>query len=98
MTGTGFTVAVGFSILTVLLLSFLTVTWTARYREYRTPLMLGLVLFCVVLLAENLAAVVFYFSSQELFYVDDPAIELVTAVKRGLQFLAVLVFTYVTVR
>jgi hypothetical protein len=56
----GFTVAAVLSALTVALLLVLTV-WGHTYRPMRTPLALGLVLFAVVLLAEN--SVVLYFTS-----------------------------------
>lgn len=95
---TGFAVATGLSILTAGLLVVLTWTWTSHYREFRTPLALGLVLFCLVLLVENSAALYFYFIADEMFYVDEPTIANIIAVKRALEFIAVAAFTYVSLR
>lgn len=93
---TGITIAAGFSAGTVLLLLVLGGTWIQSYRTYRTPLVLGLVAFCIVLFVENLIALYFYFISMEDLYVSDPEIATLVAVMRGLQFLGVAFFTYVT--
>jgi hypothetical protein len=94
----GFTLGAGFSILTVCLLLVLTYTWGTHYLEFRTPLALGLVLFCLVLLVENSAALYFYFIADEMFYVDEPTIGTIIAIKRALEFVAVSAFTYVSLR
>lgn len=52
----GFIVAATLSTLTVVLLVVLSVSWGRTYLEVRMPLALGLVLFCLVLLVENSAA------------------------------------------
>lgn len=95
---TGFTIAAGFSVLTVCLLLVLTYTWGHHYLSFRTPLALGLVLFCLVLLVENSAALYFYFVADEMFYVDEPTIGNIIALKRALEFIAVAAFTYVSLR
>jgi len=93
---TGFAIAAGFSAVTVVLLLVLTAVWMRNYREFRTPLVLGLVLFCLLLLVENTASLYFYFVADEMFYVDEPTIGTLIAVLRGLELVAVAVFTYVT--
>lgn len=95
---TGFTIAAGLSALTIVLLLVLTATWIRTYRELRTPLVLGLVVFCVFLLVENSVALYFHFIAEEMFYVDEPAIGRAVVLLRGLQLLAVAVFTYVSLR
>jgi hypothetical protein len=95
---TGFAIATGLSIFTAGLLVVLTWTWANHYREFRTPLALGLVLFCLVLLVENSAALYFYFIAEEMFYVDEPTIGNIIAIKRALEFTAVAAFTYVSLR
>jgi hypothetical protein len=94
----GFIVAAALSALTVVLLVVLSASWGRTYLELRTPLALGLVLFCLVLLVENSAALYFYFVADARYYVDEPLIGNLIAVLRGLQLLAVGAFTYVTVR
>lgn len=91
-------IAMGLSALTVVLLSILTVSWVQTYRDVPTPLALGLVGFCLVLLVENVVALYFYLFSMEMLYAGDPEIATLVALMRGLEFLAVAVFTYVTVR
>lgn len=46
----------------LLLLGLLTV-WTRNYREIRAPLTLGSIVFGVLLLAENVVALYFYFTA-----------------------------------
>ena len=95
---TGFTVAATLSALTVVLLVVLSVDWGRTYLELRTPLALGLVVFSLVLLVENSAALYFYLLADARYYVDEPLIGNLVAVLRGLQLLAVGAFTYVTIR
>lgn len=95
---TGFTIAAGLSALTAALLVILTATWLRSYQRLQTPLALGLVLFCLLLLAENSVALYFYFVAEEMYYVDEPTIERLAVVLRGLQFAGVAVFTYVSLR
>ena len=95
---TEFTIAGGMSVLTVALLVVLTWTWLRTYRKLRTPLMLGLVLFCVLLLVENVVSLYFFFLSEEMFYVADGSIKRFVLLKHGLQLFAVAVFTYVSIR
>lgn len=89
-------IAAGLSVLTVLLLVVLSGIWLRSYREFRTPLALGLLAFCLVLLAENLVALYFYFFTMERLFVNDPAIGGLVVVMRALQFVAVAAFTYVS--
>jgi hypothetical protein len=88
--------AAGLSVLTVVVLLVLASTWLRSYRQFQTPLALGLLAFCLVLLAENLVALYFYFFTMERLFVDDPAIGTLVVVMRALQFVAVAVFTYVS--
>lgn len=89
-------IAMGLSALTIVLLIVLTWQWLGTYRAVKTPLALGLVAFCLVLLVENSVALYFYVFSMEMLYVDDPTIGTLVAVMCGLELLAVAVFTYVT--
>ena len=91
------TVASALAGLNILLLSALLAVWGRNYREFRTPLTLGLVLFAVVLLAENLVAIGFFFSSAML-YAAAPASQVTVLVMRGLQFVALAALTYVSMR
>lgn len=94
----GFAVAAALSALTLVLLLALTVTWGRTYLGLRTPLALGLVLFCLVLLVENSAALYFHFVADARYYIDEPFIGRLVALLRGLQLLAVGAFSYVSLR
>jgi hypothetical protein len=91
------TVAAGFSVLNVLLLGALVAVWLRNYRQFRTPLTLGLVAFGVVLLVENLVALSFYFS-MGMLYAGSGTAQLAVLGMRALQFLAVLAITYVSMK
>jgi hypothetical protein len=94
----GFAIAAALSAVTVVVLLVVSVTWGRTYLELRTPLALGLVLFSLVLLVENSAALYFYFVADARYYVDEPTIGSLIAVLRGLQLLAVGAFAYVSLR
>ena len=83
--------------LNVALLAVLTAVWLRNYRTFRTPMVLGLLAFAAVLLFENLLALYFFFDMRML-YAADPSVHLAVAVLRGLQFVALLFFTAVTLR
>lgn len=90
-------VASAFSAINALLLATLTTVWVRNYRTFQTPLTLGLVAFAVVMLAENATALYFFFSSNML-YTMDPGIHQIVAVLRGLQFVALVFLTWVTLK
>lgn len=71
--------------------------WLRNYRRFRTPLVLGLLAFAVVLLAENLLAL-FYFFDMRMLYAADPTVHEAVAVLRALQFVALVLLTYVTLK
>lgn len=81
----------------VVLLLALTVVWLRNYRAFRTPLLLGLVAFGLVLLIEN-AVAIYYFFSMHMLFTSDPTVQTVVAVLRGLQFVALAFLTYVTMK
>jgi hypothetical protein len=81
----------------VLLLLALTGVWLRNYRTFRTPLVLGLVAFGVVMLAENALAVYFFLTMQSL-YSGDPHVQQAVLVLRALQLLALGFLTYVTMQ
>ncbi|WP_433624077.1 hypothetical protein [Halomicrococcus sp. NG-SE-24] len=81
----------------VLLLLALTLVWLRNYRTFRTPLAFGLLAFGGVLLVENALAIYFFFSMRMLFS-PDPTVQTVVAVLRGLQFVALGLLTYVTMK
>jgi hypothetical protein len=91
-------IAAAMSALSLVLLGVLAAVWIREYRSVRTPLILGMVAFILVLLVENSVALYFYFVTMENLYVDDPFVKTLIAVLRTLQFVALLLFTYVSVR
>ena len=90
-------VASALSAVNVLLLAALGAVWLRNYRKFRTPMVLGLLAFAVVLLVENLTALYFFFDMRMLFAAD-PGVHLAVAVLRALEFVALAFLTYVTMR
>ncbi|MFB6122225.1 MAG: hypothetical protein ABEJ78_02040 [Haloferacaceae archaeon] len=91
------TAASALSAVTVILLVALVTVWLRNYRQFRTPLTLGLVAFGAVLLVENLVALSFYFS-MGMLYAGSETAQLAVLGMRALQFLAVLAITYVSMK
>jgi hypothetical protein len=81
----------------ILFLAALSGVWLNNYRTFRTPLVLGLVAFSVVMLLENALAVYFFFTMRSL-YSGDPTVQQAVLVLRGLQLVALGFLTYVTMR
>ena len=83
--------------LNVVLLLALIIVWARNYATFRTTLVLGLLAFAVVMLIENAAALYFFFSMRSL-YAMDPVVDQFVLLLRSLQFVAIAILTYVTVR
>ncbi|GAB3325583.1 MULTISPECIES: hypothetical protein [Haloplanus] len=90
-------IASALSGLNIALLAALLVVWWRNYRQFGTPLTLGLVAFAVVLAVENVVAIGFFFSSGML-YAADPTAQMAVLTMRALQFVALAFLTYVTLR
>lgn len=90
-------VATALSVVNIVLLAVLTIIWGRNYRTFRTPLLLGLLIFGGVLLVENVAAVYFFFS-MKMLYSADPGVDQAVTTLRALQSVALLSLTYVTTR
>lgn len=90
------TIAVGLSALTAILLCVVTAIWIDNYRTFKTPLALGLLAFCLVLLLENLVILYFYLFTEEMLFIDGSNVETLVVVMQVLEFLAVAIFTYVS--
>lgn len=71
--------------------------WLRNYRTFGTNFVLGLLAFGAVLLVENGIALFYFFSMQSL-YAADPGVQQVVMITRGVQFVAVLLLTYVTMK
>jgi hypothetical protein len=72
--------------------------WIRNYRTFRSTMILGLVGFAVVLLAENVAAVYFFFVMGSHLYAMSPLVAAVVTGLRALQFVALGFLTYATLR
>lgn len=94
---TNLLVASALSVVNIALLGALSIVWLRNYRQFRTPMLLGLVAFAVVLLIENLTALYFFFDMRMLFAAD-PRIHLAVVVLRALEFVALAFLTYVTLK
>ena len=94
---TEITIATALSGGNLLLLGMLTYVWLQNYRTFRTPLVLGLLLFSVVFMLENLVAVYFFFA-EEMLYGYDPIVHRTMVILRSLQFVALLSLVYVTLK
>jgi hypothetical protein len=95
--GTWIVVASALAAVNVVLLAVLTAVWLRNYRAFRSGLVAGLVAFGAVMVLENAVALYFFFSMQSL-YSGDPSVQGVVAILRGLQALALVFLTYVTVK
>ena len=91
------TIATAFSAGNLVLLGVLTYVWLQNYRAFRTTLVLGLLLFSLVFMLENLVVVYFFFA-EEMLYGYEPIVHQVMLALRGLQFLALLSLVYVTLK
>lgn len=91
------TIATAFSAGNLVLLAVLAYVWLQNYRTFRTTLVLGLLLFSVVFMLENLVVVYFFFA-EAMLYGYDRIVHQVMLALRGLQFLALLSLVYVTLK
>jgi len=89
--------ASGIAVVNILLLGLLTTVWVRNYRTFRTSLLLGLVAFGSVMLAENVVAIYFFFS-MKMLYSGDPTVQQAVLVLRGLQLVAIAFLTWVTMK
>ncbi|PSQ59958.1 hypothetical protein BRD18_02290 [Halobacteriales archaeon SW_7_71_33] len=71
--------------------------WVRNYRTFGSNLTLGLLAFGLVLLAENLMAVVFFFGMGTL-YGSNPLVGPAVLLLRALETVAVVFLTYVTMQ
>jgi len=94
---TAITVASALAGVNLLLLAALAIVWLRNYRTFRTPLILGLLAFAVAMAAENAVAIYFFFS-MGMLYSGDPGVQSAVVLLRGLQFLALLFLTWVTMQ
>ncbi|TKX87888.1 hypothetical protein EXE43_01020 [Halorubrum sp. SS5] len=93
---TGLAVLIG--IVNSALLAVLAAVWLRNYREFGSTLLLGLLGFCAVLLAENLISIGFFFSSMRTLYAMDPLVGRVVLGMSVLELLAVALLTYATLK
>jgi len=91
------TAAVGISAVNLVLLGVLSYIWTSNYRKFRSPHILGLVIFAVALAAENVAAIYFHFS-MGMLYASGPTAQRVVVLLRLLQLVALLALTWTTAK
>jgi hypothetical protein len=80
------------------LLAVLVVVWVRNYRQFRTPMVLGLLGFSTVLLIENLIAIYFFSSSMQSLYSMDPLAGQVVFGMRLLELLAIGFLSYATLQ
>jgi hypothetical protein len=91
------TAASALAAINVVLLLPLVVVWVRNYSTFRTTLVLGLLAFAVAMLVENAVALYFFFSMSS-FYGGDPAVQQAVLVLRGIQFVAIALLAYATLR
>jgi len=91
-------VAIVVTIVNSVLLAVLASVWLSNYRQFGTPMILGLVGFSAVLLVENLIALAFFLSSMRMLYSMDPLVGQVVLGMRLLELVAVSFLTYATLK
>ncbi len=89
------TSAVGLAVLNVLLLAVLLSVWLSNYRTFRSPMLLGLLLFAGLLAVENTVAIAGYLSTEMVYAGGKTAMYTIVAL-RALQFAALGFLTMVT--
>jgi len=87
--------AVALAAVNLVLLSVLIAVWLGNYRTFRSPMLLGLLLFAGVLAVENTVAIGAYLSTEMIYAGGKTAMYTLVAL-RGLQFLALGFLTVVT--
>jgi hypothetical protein len=90
-------IASGLAVVNILLLGLLTVVWVRNYRTFRSSLVLGLLAFALVMLAENVVAL-YYFFSMKMLYSGDPSVQQAVLVLRAMQVVALGFLTWVTTK
>ncbi|GAB3687203.1 hypothetical protein GCM10028857_20050 [Salinarchaeum chitinilyticum] len=90
-------VATFVSALNIAVLAALSAVWIRNYREFRTPLVLALVVFGLVLLAENGVAIYFFFS-MKMLYAADSTVQSAVAVLRAMQLVALAFLAWATLQ
>lgn len=91
------TIATAFSAGNLLLLGVLTYVWLQNYRQFRATMILGLLVFALVFMLENLVVVYFFFA-EAMLYGYDPIVQQVMLALRALQFLALVSLVFVTMK
>jgi hypothetical protein len=92
------TPAVALAVVNTGMLLALTAVWVRNYRTFGSTMALALVGFAAVLLAESVVAVYFFFDMGSHLYAMDPLAATVVTALRALQFLAIALLTYATMR
>lgn len=87
--------AVTLAAVNLVLLSALTAVWARNYRTFRSPMLLGLLLFAGVLAVENIVAIAAYLSTEMIYAGGKTAMYTLVGL-RGLQFVALAFLTVVT--
>lgn len=92
------TAAMGFAGVNSMLLLILVSVWVRNYRQFGSPMILGLLGFSSVLLIENLIALAFFFSSMQALYSMDPLAGQVVFAMRLLELVAISFLSYATLQ
>lgn len=92
------TAAMGVAGVNSVLLVVLVGIWVRNYRQFGSPMILGLLGFSSVLLVENLIALAFFFSSMQTLYSMDPLAGQVVFGMRLLELVAISFLTYATLQ
>lgn len=87
--------AVTLAAVNLLLLTVLITVWLRNYRAFRSPLLLGLLLFAGVLAVENIVAIAAYLSTEMVYAGGKTAMYAIVAL-RALHFVALAFLTAVT--
>lgn len=95
---TAITIAAAFSVLNLVLLAVLVGIWGKNYRKFRTPMVLGLVLFALVMIVENATAIYFVFFSMRMLYSMDSLVQNTVAALRAIQFVALCFLTWASLQ
>jgi len=94
LTASWVTAAITLAVMNILLLGTAGFVWLSNYRRFRTSLLLGLVGFAAVMLAENVMTI-YSFIEWGRLYADSMFAKQFFTGLRGVQFLALVSLNYV---
>lgn len=91
-------IATFFAVINVFLLLILLYVWGMNYKKFKTFLVLGLIIFASVMVIQNIVSIYFFAFSMEMYFSANVTIQKAVMVLRGLELIALLFLTWVSLK